>query len=116
MALDWKDGYDTDIEILNIFSWDYNDDEVFDLVYDDRQQFTLEDDDMHYKQMSKVLEDAQWYAGYASKSSNRNHDGYPMVSADTHEPTHEPKAVRASKLFMNTMAKVVYEQCVYEHS
>ena len=78
MALDWKDKYDTDIEILNIFSWDYDSDEKFDLVYDDRQQFTLEDDDMHYKQMSKVLEDAQWYAGYASKSSSRNHDCYPI--------------------------------------
>ena len=78
MALDWKSNYDTDIEIVNIFSWEFEADEKFDLVYDDRQQFTLEDDDMHYKQMSEVLEDAQWYAGYASKSSNRNHDGYPI--------------------------------------
>ena len=41
-ALDWKDKYDTDIEILNIFSWDYNSDEKFDLVYDDR--FYLKND------------------------------------------------------------------------
>ena len=27
MALDWKSGYSTDIEVLNIFSWDYDSDE-----------------------------------------------------------------------------------------
>ena len=78
MALEWKDKYDTDIGILNIFSWDYNSDEKFDLVYDDRQQFTLEDDDKHYKQMNKILEDGQWYSSYASKTSSRQHDGYPI--------------------------------------
>ena len=36
MALDWKEKYNTDIEIHNIFSWDYDSDEKFDLVYDDR--------------------------------------------------------------------------------
>ena len=78
MALDWKDNYSTDIEILNIFSWDYNGNEAFDLVYDDRQQFTLEDDNIHFKQMKKILEDGQWYAGYTSQTSNRQHDGYPI--------------------------------------
>tara|TARA_R110000824_G_scaffold312604_1_gene499627 strand:- start:543 stop:1112 length:570 start_codon:yes stop_codon:yes gene_type:complete len=78
MALDWKANYSTDIEILNIFSWDYEGGETFDLVYDDRQQFTLEDDDIHYKQMNRVLEDGQWYAGYASQTSSRKHDGYPI--------------------------------------
>ena len=77
MALDWKESYNTDIEILNIFSWDFETDEKFDLVYDDRQQFNLDDDDIHYKQMDKILEDKQWYSYYASKASNRNYDGYP---------------------------------------
>ena len=78
MALEWKDNYDTDIEIVNIFSWDYDGGEEFDLVCDDRQQFTLKDNDVHFDQMDKILEDGQWYSGYASKTSNRNHDGYPI--------------------------------------
>ena len=78
MALEWKGSYDTDIEILNIFSWDYDGSESFDLVYDDRQQFTLEDDNMHYNQMNKILEDGQWYSSFASKASNKYHDGYPI--------------------------------------
>ena len=36
MALDWKSSYSTDIDILNIFSWDYDGSETFDLVCDDR--------------------------------------------------------------------------------
>ena len=71
MALEWKDSYDTDIEILNIFSWDYDSGEKFDLVYDDIQQFTLEDDNKHFKQMNKVLEDGQWYASFANTVSSR---------------------------------------------
>ena len=78
MALDWKDKHDTDIEILNIFSWDYDSDEKFDLIYDDRQQFTLEDDDTHYKRMNQILEEGQWYSSYTSKASNKCHDGYPI--------------------------------------
>ena len=78
MALEWKASYDTDIEILNIFSWDYDSDEKFDLVYDDIKQFTLEDDDIHYKQMNKILEDGQWYGSYANIASNKNHDDYPI--------------------------------------
>ena len=78
MALDWKNDYSTNIEILNIFSWDYDKEEKFDLIYDDRQQFTLEDDDMHYKQMNNILEDGQWYASYTSKTSNGQYSGYPI--------------------------------------
>ena len=62
MALEWKKQYNTDIEILNIFSWDYESDEKFDLVYDDRQQFTKECDKKHYEQMNKILKKEQWYA------------------------------------------------------
>ena len=39
---------------------------------------TLEDNDMHYKQMNKILEDGQWYSGFASKTSDKYHDGYPI--------------------------------------
>ena len=45
MALTWKDNYSTDIEILNIFSWDYDGGETFDLVYDDREPITSDDGD-----------------------------------------------------------------------
>ena len=62
MALEWKKQYNTDIEILNIFSWDYESDEKFDLVYDDRQQFTKECDKKHYEQMNKILKEGQWYS------------------------------------------------------
>ena len=78
MALEWKDSYDTDIEILNIFSWYYDGGETFDLLYDDRQQFTLEDNDIHYDQMAKILADGQQYAGWANKADNRQYDGYPI--------------------------------------
>ena len=78
MALDWKDSYSSDIEIFNIFSWDYDGGEAFDLVYDDRQQFTLEDDDIHYKQMNKVLEDGQWYASFANTVSSRGQGGFSI--------------------------------------
>ena len=79
MALEWKKQFDdNDIEILNIFSWDFETDEKFDLVYDDRQQFTLEDDTIHYKQMNKILEDGQWYAYYANRAPSKSYDGYPI--------------------------------------
>ena len=78
MALEWKKSYNTDIEILNIFSWNFETDEKFDLVYDDRQQFTLEDDKTHYKQMDKILEDGQWYASFANNASNKYYDDYPI--------------------------------------
>ena len=52
---------DSDIEILNIFSWNYDGKEIFDLVYDDRQQFTMEDNKKHYKQMNKILKEGQLY-------------------------------------------------------
>ena len=78
MALDCKENYSTDIDILNIFSWDFEGGETFDLVYDDRQQFNLDDDDIHYDQMAKILTDGQWYAGWANRADNRQYDGYPI--------------------------------------
>ena len=69
MALDWKSNYDTDIEILNIFSWDYNGSEKFDLVYDDRMEVISED--KHDRQMSKILPIGQWYAGFSVPCDNK---------------------------------------------
>ena len=71
MALQWKKEFDdffnlqnddSDIEILNIFSWDLEITEKFDLVYDDRQQFTKKCDKKHYGQMNKILKEGQWYS------------------------------------------------------
>ena len=65
MALDWKKQYNTNIEILNIFSWDFETDEKFDLIYDDRQQFTDKCNKKHSKQMDKILEKGQLYTNCA---------------------------------------------------
>ena len=75
MALAWKDKYNTDIEILNIFSWDYDGDEKFDLVYDDR--FYLKNEE-HYKHMDKILPLRQWYASNALQDDNRQIADYPI--------------------------------------
>ena len=76
MALEWKDSYDTDIEILNIFSWDYDSDEKFDLVYDDRLEAISEE--KHDEQMKKILPLKQWYSGNAIQSNNRKISDYPI--------------------------------------
>ena len=68
MALDWKSNYDTDIEILNIFSWDYDGSESFELVYDDREPFNSDDDDNHFAHMKTIFSSAQWYAYNADKA------------------------------------------------
>jgi len=77
-ALTWKANYSTDIEILNIFSWDYAGGETFDLVYNDIQQFTLDDNDKHESQMKKILPEGQWYAGWATEVNDRQVDDYPI--------------------------------------
>ena len=76
MALDWKDKYDTDIEIVNIFSWQFETDEKFDLVYDDRLEAISEE--QHEKQMKKLLPIKQWYSGNAIPSDNRKISDYPI--------------------------------------
>ena len=68
MALEWKDNYSTDIEILNIFSWDYNGGETFDLVYDDREPVTYDDTDKHFAYMKTILPLTQLYAHNADKA------------------------------------------------
>ena len=75
-ALEWKNNYDTDIEILNIFSWNYTDKEAFDLVYDDRMEVISEK--KHDNQMKKILPKGQWYAGFAMPNDNRKISGYPI--------------------------------------
>ena len=77
MALEWKNQYDdSDIEILNIFSWEFETDEKFDLVYDDRLEAISEE--LHDKQMKKILPIKQWYSGNAIPSNNRKISDYPI--------------------------------------
>ena len=76
MALEWKNDYNTYIEILNIFSWNYDKDEMFDLVYDDRLEAISED--RHERQMNKVLPIGQWYAGFSVPCDNKKISDYPI--------------------------------------
>ena len=75
-ALDWKDKYNSDIEILNIFSWEFETNEKFDLVYDDRLEAISEE--RHEKQMKKILPLKQWYSGNAIQTDNRKISDYPI--------------------------------------
>ena len=64
MALEWKKQFDdSDIEILNIFSWEFETDEVFDLVYDDRQEVI--DEKKHERHMNKILPKEQWIGSWS---------------------------------------------------
>ena len=74
MASEWKDSYDTDIEILNIWSWDYSGGETFDLVYDDREPVTSDDTDNHFAHMKTILPLTQWYAHNADKTSGETYN------------------------------------------
>ena len=76
MALDWKEKYNTDIEIVNIFSWEYETDEKFDLVYDDRLEAISEE--RHEKQMKEILPIKQWYSSNAIQSNSRTISDYPI--------------------------------------
>jgi hypothetical protein len=76
MALAWKANYSTDIEILNIFSWEFETDEKFDIVYDDRLEAISEES--HDKQMKKILPIKQWYSGNAIPSDSRKISDYPI--------------------------------------
>ena len=76
MALDWKDRYDTDIEIVNAFSWEFETDEKFDLVYDDRLEAISEE--RHEKHMKKIISPKQWYAGNAIQNDNKKISDYPI--------------------------------------
>ena len=61
-ALTWKTNYSTNIDILNIWSWDYSGGETFDLVYDDREPVTAADCDNHFNHMKTILPSTQLYA------------------------------------------------------
>jgi len=76
MALDWKKNYNTDIEILNMFSWDFKTDERFDLVYDDRQEVISET--KHEVHMDKILIKGQWYAGWSMPCDDVKFSDYPI--------------------------------------
>ena len=75
-ALEWKKQFNTDIEILNIFSWEFETDEIFDLVYDDRQEVI--DEKRHEKQMNKILIKGQWYASWAIPCDDKSFSDYPI--------------------------------------
>jgi hypothetical protein len=81
MALDWKTDYDTDIEILNIFSWDYNGSETFDLIYDDREPVTDASEDLHKAKMEDIVSNNQWLSRNAGVKVNdiENIVGHPIA-------------------------------------
>ena len=83
MALDWKGDYNTDIEILNIFSWQYSYDEEFDLIYDDRVPIAEESEDLHWNKMEEVIKDDQWLSRNAGEfaSDIKNISGHPIPFA-----------------------------------
>ena len=76
MALDWKDSYDTDIEIVNAFSWEFETDEKFDLIYDDRLEAVS--NEKHRSHMKKILPLRQWYAANAIMNDNKKISDYPI--------------------------------------
>ena len=77
MALHWQKQFDDgDIEILNIFSWDFETDEKFDLVYDDRQEVISEI--KHEKQMNKILTKGQWYGSWTIPCDDKSFSDYPI--------------------------------------
>ena len=76
MALDWKALYSTDIEIINSFSWEFETDEKFDLIYDDR--FEVISEEQHDEQMKRILPIKQWYSGNAIQSDSRKISDYPI--------------------------------------
>ena len=65
MALDWKKQYNTNIEILNIFSWEFEPKEDFDLIYDDKLPFKGNDNEKTDNWMKENLKNNQWYTGAA---------------------------------------------------
>ena len=76
MALDWKDKYSSDIEIINAFSWEFETDEKFDLVYDDREEVIS--NKRHSDHMENILPIKQWYAMNALRNDNRKISDYPI--------------------------------------
>ena len=83
MALEWKDSHSTDIDILNIFSWQYAYTEEFDLIYDDRLPISEESEELHWSKMEEVIKDDQWLSRNAGEfaSDIKNISGHPIPFA-----------------------------------
>ena len=81
MALTWKANYSTDIEILNIFSWDYIGGEAFDLIYDDRVPISEETEELQFTKMKELISDNQWLSRNAGIKVNdiENIVGHPIA-------------------------------------
>jgi len=77
-ALKWKEQYDTDIRILNIFSWDYSLDKDYDVVYDDRMMHKNIQEERHEKHLKDILPKGQWFGSMASECTNKKVSGYPI--------------------------------------
>jgi len=73
-AIEWKKDYSSNIEIVNIFSWDYSGGESFDLLYDDREPFTSDCDDKHFAKMKQLFTNTQWYSCNADKAYGEAYD------------------------------------------
>ena len=76
LGVEWKKDYNTNIEIIKCFSWDYTPTITFDLIYDDRQEVISEK--KHEEHMDKILSNGQWYAGWASEATDRRISDYPI--------------------------------------
>ena len=81
MALTWKANYSTNIDILNIFSWDYSGGETFDLIYDDRQPISNDSEELHFNKMVELVSDNQWLSRNAGRKVNdiENIVGHPIA-------------------------------------
>ena len=80
IALEWKNSYNTNIDILNIFSWQYAYTEEFDLIYDDRLPISEESEELHWSKMEQVIKDNQWLSRNAGVrlSDIENISGHPI--------------------------------------
>ena len=72
-ALEWNKNYNA--EILNIFSWEYEPNEKFDLIYDDIVEFGSTKE-KHYTFQNKFKN--QWYTKCAYPTHNEISNNYPI--------------------------------------
>ena len=77
MALEWKNKYNTNIEILNIFHWEYEPTEKFDCIYNDIEPFKPDNTLQRVIDwVETYAEKGQWYSTLAVK----NETGIPIES------------------------------------
>ena len=55
---------------------EYQSDEKFDLIYDDRLEAISEE--RHEKHMKDILPEGQWFGSMASECTNKKASGYPI--------------------------------------